>query len=71
MFAIKNKRTGEWVFGTNWRCSPPRQRLHPEQAVTYRTRGLAESDFKNRECHESTYKIVAVELREIAEVSVK
>lgn len=35
MYAIINKTTGEWVFGTDYNYSPPKQRLSREHAVLF------------------------------------
>ena len=62
MFAIINKKTKEWVFGTDYRYHPPHQRISTEQALTYYDREYAEVDFKVRKCNKN-YEIVEVELR--------
>lgn len=68
MFAIQNKITGQWVYGTNYRFSPPRQRISNRQALTYEERSYAESDFQTRRCNKD-YAVVEVTLNIIKDVS--
>ncbi len=66
MYAIRNKRTGKWVCGTDYRYSPRRQRTSHSQALTYEDRELAELDFRYRKCSKE-YQIVKVALIEVEE----
>lgn len=61
MYAIRNKITGQWVYGTNYRFSPPRQRISNRQALTYEEKDFAQMDFLLRKCGKD-YEIVKVTL---------
>jgi hypothetical protein len=61
MYAIINKTTGEWVFGTDYNYSPPKQRLSREQAVLFADEEQAFFSFKKRRCNEM-YEVVEVDL---------
>lgn len=63
MFAIKNTKTGKWVYGTDYRRNPRHQRTSSEQALTYPFQQFAQADFNVRGCCKD-YKIVEVELSE-------
>ena len=63
MYAIRNKNTGEWVYGTDYRYSPTRQRTSSSQALTYEDWECAEMDLKHRKCGKD-YEIVKVSLIE-------
>lgn len=60
-WAIVNKRTGKFVYGTDYRYSPRRQRTSAYKAILYDNRFSAEVDFENRECGKD-YKIVPVQI---------
>lgn len=64
MYAIRNKRSEKWVYGTDFRMDPHRQRTSRERALTYDCRESVELDFQRRGCSERSYEIVAVELTE-------
>lgn len=66
MYAIKNKITGQWLYGTNYRGYPPIQRISNRQALIFETLEDAECEFKRRECGKD-YKIVEVKLLDIKE----
>lgn len=59
MYAIRNKRTKKWVYGTDYRYSPRRQRTSFDRALTYKDYGHAEIDFMCRQCGKD-YEIVPV-----------
>lgn len=61
MYAIQNKRTGKFVFGTDRRYPGNHQRTSYEQALTFDDRWVAEFEFKIRKCGKG-YRIVKVEL---------
>jgi len=63
LYAIKNIKTGEWLFGTDYREYPPEQRTSKEQALTYMEDEFAEHDLKVRRCDEN-YEVVQVNLIE-------
>lgn len=67
MYAIQNKKTLEYVYGTDYRYSPPHQRTCLEQALTYSDLDDAIFAFIKRKCG-NDYIIVAVCLETIAEV---
>ena len=59
MFAIQNKRTGGFIYGTDYRYHPPHQRTSKNQMLTYDELRWAEADLKNRRCSKD-YKIVEI-----------
>lgn len=61
MYAIRNKRTRKWLFGTDFRYRPRRQRTSEDQARTWETYEEACLDFKLRGCGKD-YEIVPVRL---------
>lgn len=61
MFAIRNKRTGRWVYGTDYRYFPHRQRTSFDRALIFEDRESAELEFKVRSCCKD-YEIVPVRL---------
>lgn len=64
MYAIRNKRTKKWLYGTDYRRCPPIQRTSFNQAITFEDLEEAEHQFKRRQCGKD-YVIVEVELRVI------
>lgn len=64
MYAIINKVTGKWLYGTDYRYNPPHQRTSDRQAVTYEDLDAAERQFRCRRCGRD-YEIVEVELNVI------
>lgn len=63
MYAIKNKITKQWLYGTDYREWPPRQRISNRQVLTFETLEDAIYEFKNRKCDKYEYEIVEVELK--------
>lgn len=58
MFAIQNIKTGKFVYGTDYRFSPPHQRTSRGKMVTYSSLSEAAFDFWiNRKCGKE-YRIV-------------
>lgn len=68
MYAIINKATGEWVFGTDYNYSPPKQRLSREHAVLFSDKEQAFFSFKKRRCNKK-YEVVEVDLVVLRAVS--
>lgn len=60
MFAIQNQRTGKFVYGTDYRYYPRRQRTDFERMRTYDEYYFAECDFLSRGCGKD-YRIVELE----------
>lgn len=58
-FAIKNIKTGKFVFGTDYRYFPPRQRTSTDKMLLYDSREDAEIDFIHRRCNKN-YCVVGV-----------
>jgi hypothetical protein len=65
MFAIRNRRTRQWLFGTDWNYNPPRQRLANDWAEVFRSREQGEFEFRRRQCSEKTYRLCEVQIIEI------
>lgn len=70
MFAILNKKTKKWVYGTDYRYSPSRQRTSLHQALTFDSYDAALIAFKSRRCGKS-YVIVEVKLMEVTDDSIE
>ena len=66
MYAIRNKITMKWVYGTDYRYNPPRQRTSNRQALTFSDLNDVKHQFKHRCCGKD-YEIVEVELKEVDE----
>lgn len=60
MFAIQNRRTGKFVYGTDYRYYPRHQRTDFERMLTYDEYCFAECDFLSRGCSKD-YRIVELE----------
>lgn len=63
MYAIRNRRTKKWVYGTDYRYHPYHQRTSKDQAITYDDLEYAEWDFRHRKCGKD-YEIIECELIE-------
>ena len=50
MYAIIDKRTGKYLYGTDHRFSPPRQRTSEHRLKVYETQEEAALDLKLRKC---------------------
>lgn len=61
MYAIQNKRTFKWLYGTDFTQNPHTQRTSFDRALTFETYEDAEIEYKRRMCGK-TYEIVAVRL---------
>ena len=61
MFAIRNKKTRKWVYGTDYRHYPYTQRTSFDQAMTFDTLEMANSAFKHRMCGK-LYEIVPIRI---------
>lgn len=64
MYAIINKRTKKWVYGTWWQDGRRVQRTSSERLLTYERREDAELDFHCRRCGRD-YQIVQVKVEVI------
>lgn len=64
MYAIRNKRTKKWLFGTDYRYSPSHQRTSENRAIVFEDYDHAKAEFRHRECGKA-YEIVPVKLLEI------
>ena len=60
-FCIMNKQTGKFVYGTDYRYSPPRQRTSDRQALTY------SSKLEERGCGRN-YVVVQVKLEVVSDI---
>ena len=63
-WAIKNTRTGKWVYGTNFRTTPHQQHTSENRALMFEEEMDAISEMRHRQCSKD-YKVVEVELREV------
>jgi hypothetical protein len=61
MYAIRNKRTKRWLYGTDYRRCPPTQRTSHNEAITFEDWIDAEHQFRMRKCGKE-YEIVKVKL---------
>ena len=64
MYAIRNRKTKKWVYGTDYRYSPRRQRTSFDRALTYEDYDHAKLDFMSRQCGKD-YEIVPVVITEV------
>lgn len=64
MYAIRHKRTWEWVYGTDFTRYPHTQRKSYDRALIFETREDAEIEYKHRMCGK-VYEIIAVRLEAI------
>ena len=70
MYAIRHKKTHEWVYGTDYRCHHKRkdgkrsysQRTSFERALTFENFPNARFEFDVRGCSPRYYEIVPVKL---------
>lgn len=61
MWAIRNKRTKKWLYGTDYRRNPATQRTSHNRAITFETKEDAEHELEYRHCGKS-YEIIPVEI---------
>lgn len=61
MYAIRNKRTGRWLYGTNYLSFQLRQRTSHDKALIFEDRESSELEFKVRSCGKD-YEVVPVRL---------
>jgi len=64
MWAIRNKRTKKWVYGTDYRYWPHHQRTSENKALTFEDEEDAQYEMKHRQCGKD-YEIVPVRLEVI------
>lgn len=64
MYAIQNVKTGKFVYGTDYRYSPRRQRTSFNRMLTYEDLEDAQSDFLHRKCGKD-YKIAVLKTVEV------
>lgn len=64
MYAIRNRKTKKWVYGTDYRYHPVHQRTSFFRALTYEHYEDAFNDMKYRRCGDQ-YEIVPVILEEV------
>ena len=64
MYAIQNVKTGKFVYGTDYRYSPRRQRTSFNRMLTYEDLEDAQSDFLQRQCGKD-YKIAVLKTVEV------
>ena len=64
MYAIRNRRTKKWVYGTDYRYSPHRQRTSFDCALTYDDYEQAQLDYRHRQCGKD-YEIISVIITEM------
>ncbi|MGF2144051.1 hypothetical protein ACQUEF_01725 [Vagococcus fluvialis] len=63
MFAIRNKKDKRWVYGTDYRNDPPKQRLSTERAILCKDKESALLEMKLRRVNSKRYEVVEVELK--------
>lgn len=64
MLAIQNVRTGKFVYGTDYRYCPPRQRTSTNKMLVYDDLFTAKLDFLQRKCGKD-YKIAVLKTVEV------
>ena len=63
MYAIKNKLTGKWLYGTDFRTSKPVQRTSENRCMIFETYEDAKLEVDRRRCSRN-YQIVKVKVIE-------
>lgn len=61
MWAIRNKKTMRWLYGTDYHHWPNRQRTSSSRAMIFCSKGQASFELKARGCGKD-YEVVRVEL---------
>ena len=61
MFAIRNKRSMKWLYGTDYRWHPPHQRTSEDKLLIFEDYEEAESQFRWRKCGKD-YEVVAIRI---------
>lgn len=61
MYAILNIKTKKFVYGSDWRYRPTRQRTSKEEALTFEWDFQARMEFLRRKCGKN-YRIVKVNI---------
>lgn len=64
MYAIINVKTGKFVFGTDYRYHPCRQRTSKNCMLTYDSLYAVQTDFMSRKCGKD-YKIAVLKSPEL------
>ena len=64
MWAIRNKRTRKWVYGTDRRYWPRHQRTSEDKALIFENKEDARYEMKHRQCGKD-YEVVPVRLEVI------
>ena len=59
MYAIYNKKQLKFLYGTDYRYSPPHQRTSYNRLLTYASREEAENDMCVRKCNKN-YVVVGI-----------
>ena len=67
MYAIMNIKTGRFVYGTDYRYIPQRQRTSKKQMLTFPNLEEAEIDFRLRGCGKD-YRIVVLKTIEVKRI---
>lgn len=63
-YAIRNKRTKKYVFGTDYRYNPRHQRTDPDIGLIFRTEQDAMLEMRIRGCGKQ-YEVVAVRIDDL------
>ena len=64
MYAIRNRKTGKWVCGTDFRTYPFRQRTSEDNVLIFETDEIARIEFRRRMCG-TAYEVVQVKVEAI------
>lgn len=67
MFAIQNQKTKAFVYGTDYRYSPPHQRTSLWRMLTYQSKSDAFDDLRYRKCGKD-HKVVCLKTIEVKRV---
>lgn len=65
MFAIRNKKDNRWVYGTDYRSNPPKQRLSNNKALLFEEQEDALLELALRRMNRERYEVVEVKLVEV------
>ena len=64
MYAIQNVKTGQWVYGTDFRYPIPHQRTSKDQMMTWEDEDAVKLEFSRRKCGKD-YKIAVLKTVEV------
>lgn len=68
LYAIKHRKYGRFVTGTDFNQTPPRQLMGAYEPPLLLTQYELKDELKRRHVNPSRYKVCEVEVKEVAEI---